>query len=129
MPSLLQSSPTKEIHGYGNPLKLRSSGGIIEPHFLGKLRPTHLDTSMEEIRKRYEDDGYVWLKGLLPPSDVWDARKEYFRFLGPTGLIKEGTDPKDGIYCGGDWKLVSDFMSPNCPQCLKNLVEVSRQIS
>jgi phytanoyl-CoA hydroxylase len=62
---------------------------------------------MEEIRRRYERDGYVWLKRLLPPSDVWNARKDYFEFLSPTGLIKEGTDPRKGIYCGEDWRLVS----------------------
>jgi phytanoyl-CoA hydroxylase len=107
MPLLIQSPPTNKIRGEGNPFKLHSSGGVIEPQFLGKLRPTSLDTPMEEIQKRYEDDGYVWLKGLLPPSDVWNARKEYFEFLSPTGLIKEDTDPKDGIYCGGDWKRVS----------------------
>ena len=107
MPSLVQNSTAKEIRGGGNPLKLHSSGGIIEPHFLGRLRPTYLDTPMEEIQKRYQDDGYVWLKALLPPSDVWNARKEYFEFLGPTGLIKEGTVPQDGVYCGGDSKIVS----------------------
>jgi hypothetical protein len=35
------------------------------------------------------------------------ARKEYFEFLASKGLIKEGTDPKDGIYCG-DWRLVGE---------------------
>jgi phytanoyl-CoA hydroxylase len=57
---------------------------------------------MDEIRRHYKEEGYVWLKGLLPPADVWHARKEYFDFLGPTGLIKDGPDPRDGVYCGGD---------------------------
>ena len=105
MPSAIEIP--NPIRGDGTPLELHSSGGIIEPQFLGKLKPTSMDTPIEEIRRRYEQDGYVWLKRLLPPADVWNTRREYFEFLGPTGLIKEGTDPKNGIYCGGDWRLVS----------------------
>ncbi|RDW72212.1 hypothetical protein BP5796_08246 [Coleophoma crateriformis] len=84
-------------------LKLHSTGGAIEPEAVGKLRPTHMDTPLEEIRRRYNQDGYVWLKGLLPAEEIWEARKQYFQFLAPTGLIKPNTDPKEGIYCGGDW--------------------------
>lgn len=91
--------------------KLHSSGGTIEVEAIGKLRPTYLDTPLQEIQKRYNEDGYVWLKGLLPPEDVWETRKNYFEFLAPTGLIKQGTDPKDGVYCGGDWHLVSRLSS------------------
>jgi len=89
------------------PLHLKSSGGIIESPSIGRLRPTPIMTAMEEIRKRYDEEGYVWLKGLLPSSDVWNARREYFELFGPTGLIKSGSDPKDGVYCGEDWHLVS----------------------
>ena len=108
MSPAIDTSVTTSIRGDGEPLKLRSFGGIIEPHFLGELQPTSTDAPMEEIRRRYEQDGHVWLKRLLPPFDVWNARKDYFEFLASTGLIKEGTDPKDGIYCGGDWRLVSE---------------------
>ena len=108
MPSAINTSVTTSIRGDGNPFKLRSPGGIIEPRFLGRLQPTSTDTPMEEIRRQYEQDGYVWLKRLLPPFDVWNTRKDYFEFLASTGLIKEGTNPKDGIYCGRDWGLVSE---------------------
>ncbi|CAG8954287.1 hypothetical protein HYFRA_00005908 [Hymenoscyphus fraxineus] len=82
----------------------KASGEAILPDYIVPLRPTPADTPMSEICRRYEEDGYVWMKGLLPTADVWRTRKTYFEFIGPTGLIKEGTDPKDGIYCGGDWR-------------------------
>jgi phytanoyl-CoA hydroxylase len=78
MHSAIDTSVTTSIRGDGNALKLRSSRGIIEPHFLGKLQPTSTDTPMEEIRRRYEQDGYVWLKRLLPPFDVWNGSQRIF---------------------------------------------------
>lgn len=87
--------------------KLYSSGGPIDSDSIGQLRPTDSSTPVDEIRRRYAEEGYVWLKGLLPAADVWKARKDYFEFLQPTGLLKKDTDPHDGIYCGGDWRLVS----------------------
>ncbi|KAL3421699.1 phytanoyl-CoA hydroxylase [Phlyctema vagabunda] len=80
----------------------RPSDVAADSEAVGKLRATYLHTPIEEIRKRYAEDGYVWLKGLLPAEDIWNVRSNYFEFLAPTGLIKQGTDPKDGIYCGGD---------------------------
>jgi hypothetical protein len=87
--------------------KLYSSGGPIDSNSIGQLRSTDSSTPLDEIRRRYAEEGYVWLKGLLPATDVWKARRDYFEFLQPTGLLKKDTDPQDGIYCGGDWRLVS----------------------
>ncbi|EAT91293.2 hypothetical protein SNOG_01644 [Parastagonospora nodorum SN15] len=53
---------------------------------------------MDEIRQRYSEDGYVLLKGLLPREDVLKAREEYFKMLRPSGVLKPGTEPVDGIF-------------------------------
>lgn len=63
-----------------------------------QLRPTTLDTPIEEVRKRYEEDGYVFIKGLIPRQDVLKAREEYFSMLAPSGVLKPGTQPVEGVF-------------------------------
>lgn len=64
----------------------------------GLLRPSESSLPVEELRRRYEEDGYLFLKGILPRSDVLDARRKYFEMVEPTGVLKEGTAPVEGIF-------------------------------
>lgn len=66
-------------------------------HF-GFLRKSSADDSLDELRRRYEQDGYVYLKGLLPRKDVLKAREAYFNMMMPTGVLKDGTAPVEGIF-------------------------------
>jgi hypothetical protein len=88
---------------------LKSSAGTIESSCLAQLKPTTLKTPLEEMRARYDKDGYLFVKGVLLPEDVIEARRQYFAYLGPTGLTKQDSDPADGIYCGSDPKLVNSL--------------------
>lgn len=72
--------------------------GLLEPELISTIRPTTLDTPMDEIRRRYREDGHVFIKGLIPRADVLKAREEYFKLLAPTGVLKPGTEPVDGIF-------------------------------
>ncbi|KAH8588134.1 phytanoyl-CoA hydroxylase [Bisporella sp. PMI_857] len=72
--------------------------GRLEPDFVGLLRATELTTPLEEIRRRYREDGYVFVKGVIPREDVLKARQKYFEMLVPTGALKPGTRPVDGIF-------------------------------
>ncbi|EXJ67642.1 phytanoyl-CoA hydroxylase [Cladophialophora psammophila CBS 110553] len=72
--------------------------GPLTPDQYADLRPTTLDIPIEEARKRYEEDGYLFIKGLLPREDVLKAREEYFKLLSPSGVLKPGTKPVDGIF-------------------------------
>jgi phytanoyl-CoA hydroxylase len=85
-------------------IKLRSTGGPI-PDSIGSLRSFSKDTPVGELREAYRRDGYIWIKGLLPVEDVLKCRESYFTYLSDTGLLKEGTSPRDGIYCGADWRM------------------------
>ncbi|RLL94653.1 hypothetical protein CFD26_102878 [Aspergillus turcosus] len=62
------------------------------------LRPSDPTLPLDELRRRYEQDGYLFLKHLLPREDVLEARRQYFSLLAPTGVLKEGTDPVQGIF-------------------------------
>ncbi|GAB7362063.1 hypothetical protein MBLNU230_g2097t1 [Neophaeotheca triangularis] len=79
--------------------KLRSNhGGYLDESSVARMRQTSIDASTEEMRRRFEEDGYIWVKNVLPREDVNDMREAYFRHLEPTGILKPGTSPRDGIF-------------------------------
>ncbi|KAI9821328.1 MAG: hypothetical protein M1827_004064 [Pycnora praestabilis] len=79
--------------------KLRSNyGEYIDPASVGWMRPTPLDAPVEEMRKHFDEDGYVFVKAVIPREDVLDMREHYFSHLSSTGILKPGTHPRDGIF-------------------------------
>ena len=62
------------------------------------LRPSELSLPLEELRKRYDEDGYLFVKGLIPREDVLEARRKYFELVAPTGVLEEGSDPVEGRF-------------------------------
>ncbi|OAL02006.1 hypothetical protein IQ06DRAFT_273040 [Phaeosphaeriaceae sp. SRC1lsM3a] len=78
--------------------KLFVNDGLLRPEQVGELKQSSPSMPLEEIRRRYNEDGYVFLKGLLPRDDVLKAREEYFKMLSPSGVLKPGTQPVDGIF-------------------------------
>lgn len=79
--------------------RIRSNeGNYIEPEALGWLRPTPVTESMEELHRRYDEDGYILVKGLIPREDVLDMREAYFTHLASTNILKPGTSPREGIF-------------------------------
>ncbi|KAJ5489313.1 hypothetical protein N7539_004203 [Penicillium diatomitis] len=61
------------------------------------LRPSDLALPLEELRRRYHEDGYLFLKQIIPREDVLAARDSYFSSLEPSGILKPGSKPVDGI--------------------------------
>lgn len=78
--------------------KLFVNDGPLTPELVADLRPTPVDTPIEEARRRFDEDGYLFLKGLLPRQDVLRAREQYFKLLSPSGVLKPGSEPVDGIF-------------------------------
>jgi phytanoyl-CoA hydroxylase len=78
--------------------KLYVNDGLLRPDQVGALKESTPDMPIEELRRRYDEDGYVLLKGLLPREDVLNAREEYFNMLAPSGVLKPGTNPINGIF-------------------------------
>ncbi|CAG7921963.1 unnamed protein product [Penicillium olsonii] len=62
------------------------------------LRPSSPSLPLSELRERYEADGYLFLKQVLPRQDVLDARNAYFSSLKETGVLKPGTTPVEGVF-------------------------------
>lgn len=51
-------------------------GKNVELSSTGWMLPTSKDTSIAEMRKRYNETGYLWVKNLLPREDVYDMREQ-----------------------------------------------------
>ncbi|CAK3834422.1 Hypothetical predicted protein [Lecanosticta acicola] len=79
--------------------KLRSNyGAHLDQDTVGWMRITTPDTPLEEMRSRFAEDGYLYVKNLLPRADVLDVREAYFHHMSPTGILAPNTSPRDGIF-------------------------------
>ncbi|KAF2763018.1 hypothetical protein EJ05DRAFT_495860 [Pseudovirgaria hyperparasitica] len=72
--------------------------GPLQPHQTGILRPSRPDLPLDELRRRYQEDGYLFLKGLLHRTDILQARAAYFTHLAPSNILKPGTNAVEGIF-------------------------------
>lgn len=78
----LTANPTA-VPGLDRPIQdafpdgFAQNGGRISTDHVGMLRPTPASLSIEEMRERLKQDGYLFVKGLLPREDVLDAREQY----------------------------------------------------
>jgi len=90
MATTTQTAPVSahELHIEPRQLpKLRSNqGSPVDPSSTGWLRPTLASRSLEEMRKRFDEDGYIWVKGLIPREVVLDMRQQYFPVSPSFGL-------------------------------------------
>ncbi|UNI13563.1 Phytanoyl-CoA dioxygenase [Purpureocillium takamizusanense] len=84
------------------PVAVGSNQGKIASQHLGWLRPTARDTPLEEMRERLRQDGYLFVKNLIPRKDVLRVRKDYFQRYAPTGILEPGSDPEAGVFNGGE---------------------------
>jgi phytanoyl-CoA hydroxylase len=94
MPSVIQESPPDQLPADN----LHVNDGPLAASDIGYLKPSYPDEPLEVLRQRYEADGYVLLKGVLPRADVLQAREAYFAFLASTGVLKPGSAPVDGLF-------------------------------
>ena len=85
------------------PLLLKAGGKVLDSRAerLGWLTPTPADLPLATLKRQFQEQGYLWLKGLLDPAEVRDFRGYAFRHLAPSGLILAGSDPREGL-SGGD---------------------------
>ncbi|KAL3472612.1 hypothetical protein BJX99DRAFT_249581 [Aspergillus californicus] len=72
--------------------------GPLPRESIGLLEPTTLSTPLEELRRRYKEDGYLLVKNVVPRADILKVRQKYFEMLAPTGCLAPGTSPVDGIF-------------------------------
>ncbi|OBT61627.1 hypothetical protein VE03_08862 [Pseudogymnoascus sp. 23342-1-I1] len=90
--------PERHVDDLAIPSGIGANQGVIKNEHIQRLRPTPKDTPISEIRKRLKEDGYIFMKGLIPREDVLNLRKHYFQHWGETALLEPGTSPQDGIF-------------------------------
>lgn len=54
---------------------LAQNGGRIPTERVGFLKPTNVSPSIDKMRQRLKQDGYLFIKGLIPREDVLDMRE------------------------------------------------------
>ncbi|MBC8160163.1 MAG: phytanoyl-CoA dioxygenase family protein [Roseiflexaceae bacterium] len=68
------------------------------PERLGDLIASNPTAPMHELRAQYEEQGYLWLKGLLDRTVVLTLRERYFRAMESTGLLAPGSKVTEAHY-------------------------------
>lgn len=94
MPGVVQDSTPATIHG----VPLYVNDGPLGADEVAELVPSYPSEPLDVLRKRYADNGYLFLKGLLPRQDVLTAREAYFGAMSPTGVLEADTNPVEGIF-------------------------------
>ncbi|KAJ3569374.1 hypothetical protein NPX13_g6111 [Xylaria arbuscula] len=88
------------------------------------LTPCAADAPSYELKRKYQEDGVLWVKGLLDPARVNKMRGEYLSFVNQgSNMLKPGTDPVDGIFSGADWR---DFLLPGAVRVALGLKDDGR---
>ncbi|KAJ4243470.1 hypothetical protein NW762_014801 [Fusarium torreyae] len=79
-------------------VELYVNDGLLAPTEVSKLQPSYPTEPLDVLYQRYLANGYLLLKGLLPREDVLAARESYFKSMAPSGVLKPGTQPIEGIF-------------------------------
>lgn len=83
---------------------LTSNGYTLAPgsNRLGRLQetPDHELQNRDALWDRIRDQGYLLLRNQIPAADVLAFRQYYFSRLADSGLVREGTEPVEGIASG-----------------------------
>lgn len=58
------------------PVPVGSNQGKVAQEHLGWLKPTFTDMPVHEMRARLKEDGYLFVKNLIPRDDVLKVRTE-----------------------------------------------------
>lgn len=97
------NSQTDPRSGEAMPL-LRASGRALDrsPRRMGRLTQSDAHEPLDALRVRYREDGYLWLKRLLPRDDVLAFRAYVFAAFADTGLLALGSDPAIGVAGGAE---------------------------
>ncbi|KAL8997802.1 MAG: hypothetical protein Q9188_006241 [Gyalolechia gomerana] len=90
--------PTKENRSHFLPNLRSNRGDYVDQSATGWMRSTQPDTPVEGMRKRFKEDGYIWVKKVIPRDDVYDMRERYFSQFSHTGMLHPEKSPRDGIF-------------------------------
>ena len=74
----MATTTTEVIHDqHTERLTVKGIKGDIDKQYLDRLRPTPKDAPLSELKKRLDEDGYLFIKKLIPREDVLRVRRAY----------------------------------------------------
>ncbi|KAL8904714.1 MAG: hypothetical protein Q9207_003078 [Kuettlingeria erythrocarpa] len=78
---------------------LRSNqGNYVDESSTGWMRSTATGTPLQEMRRRFKEDGYIWVKNVIPREDVYDMRERYFSQFSHTSMLHPDVSSRKGIF-------------------------------
>lgn len=83
-------------------LHIHGAVGNLAPEQTAWLPSFPSSISDEELRHELETKGVVHIKNVMPREFVLEARRKYFSHMASTGMLREGSDPVEGLWRGGD---------------------------
>ena len=104
------------MHAQGRTITAVSSNGVEIPfddEFFTPMRESSLDDP-DELRRRFDSDGYVLLRDALDRDAVLNLRENYFARFDPE-MFAAGTTPRDGIYSGHAPRNLPDYGTQGHP--------------
>lgn len=90
--------PAAETSSHFLPNLRSNQGEYVDQSATGWMRSTQPDAPLEEMRKRFQEDGYIWVKRVIPRDDVYDMRENYFFRFSHTGMLHPDRPPREGIF-------------------------------
>jgi hypothetical protein len=85
------TQPTTQLYAQGKALP-------SEPDKLGTLRDSSdIAHDVDALRRRMEEEGYLFLPGLLSREDVFAARRDILERVAAEGGLQQGIDLMDGV--------------------------------
>ena len=61
------------------------------------VESNHLLGDPPSLRRQLRDDGYLFLKDILPKDEVLGLRKSILEFCQEVGWLRDGTNLMDGL--------------------------------
>ena len=75
------TAPEMTVFSTQPPVLRSNQGSEVGSASTGWMLPTSLSIPRSEMRARYDSDGYIWIKNLIPREDVLDMREQYLTSL------------------------------------------------
>lgn len=83
---------------YSDIPQLFVNDGPLGTENVTQLLPSSCEEPFEVLLNRLHQHGYLFVKKLLPREDVLQIREKYFEYLSPSGVLKPGSLPVDGLF-------------------------------
>ena len=106
------------MNSFRKPLQPLTSNGYTlsnAPNRLGPLNPSLSDLTIEEYKRLFQLQGYVWIKGFFERKEVLELRKRFFESYMDSGLLLVDSNPQEGLFSGNaetelNQKILMEFV-------------------